>query len=126
MAAEGCDPNVDNWLRAERQLYCVPSCELLEVNGRFRLRAALPGLEARQLRLTALPGAIVIRAARAANSESGELLFSEFNRKELLRRIDLPSPINTASVQAKLERGVLELVAAKQTQRKTRARRAGV
>ncbi len=112
----GTDPDIHNWLRAEQQLFCVPSCELLERNGQFRLLAVVPGLEARQLQLTALPGTIVIKAARATESQSGDLHFSEFNRNELLRRIDLPSPIDITSVKARLERGVLELVAAKQAE----------
>ncbi len=41
LASQGTGPgvsDVDNWLRAERQLYAVPSCELVEQNGAFRLR----------------------------------------------------------------------------------------
>lgn len=117
----GSDPDLANWLQAEQQLFWVPSCELVEYNGEFRLRAAVPGLEARQLRLTALPGSIVIKAAAGTPKESGQLRFSEFNRHALLRRIDLPSPIDVASAKAKLEKGVLELVASKQAEARTGA-----
>lgn len=110
------DFDIENWLRAEQQLFWVPNCELVELNGQYRLRAAVPGLEARQIRLTALPEKIVINGAPGPANEAGKLRFSEFNRNKLLRHIDLPSPIDLASIKAKLERGVLELVASKQTE----------
>lgn len=118
LASEGTGPgvsDVDNWLRAERQLYTVPSCELVEQNGTFRLRATLPGFEARQIRLTALPNAIVISAGGSGKrgSENAEIHFSEFSPNPMLRRIDLPTAIDVESARAKLERGILEVVAAK-------------
>ena len=116
VAARGRDVEFENWLQAEREVLWVPQCELVEQNGDFRLRAAVPGLEAKQVRLTALPEAIVIQGSGQVKVGKGEnLLFSEFNRKSLLRRIELPMKIDTAGVKAKLERGVLEVVAPKTT-----------
>ena len=114
------DSDLRNWLRAEQQLFCVPDCELIEDNGQLRLRAAVPGLDARQIRLTALPGTIVIKATHVSKGERGQVHFSEFNRNTLLRRIDLPTPIDVASAKAKLERGVLEVVVSRQAKPKTK------
>lgn len=109
-----------NWFDAERQLFQVPPCELVEQNGHLRVRAAVPGFEAKQLRLTALPAAVLIESIDAANgadtngANQGTVRFSEFNRNAVLRRVDLPDEIDLASVKAKLERGILEITAIKQ------------
>ncbi len=114
LAARGRDYESENWLQAEREVLWVPWCELVEQNGNFRLRAAVPGLEAKQIRLTALPESIVIEAGTDSTAAKDETLhFSEFNRKSILRRIDLPKTIDAAGVKAKLERGILEVVAPK-------------
>jgi HSP20 family protein len=116
VAARGRDYEFENWLQAEREVLWVPSCELVEQNGNFRLRAAVPGLEAKQIRLTALPESIVIEAGiESAAAKDETLHFSEFTRKSILRRIDLPKTIDAAGVKAKLERGILEVVAPKTT-----------
>jgi HSP20 family molecular chaperone IbpA len=114
VAARGRDYEFENWLQAEREVLWVPPCELVEQNGNFRLRAAVPGLEAKQIRLTALPESIVIEAGTDSTVVKDQTLhFSEFNRKSILRRIDLPKTIDAAGVKAKLERGILEVLAPK-------------
>ncbi len=111
--------DLENWVAAERQLFHVPSCELVEQNGELRLRAAVPGFEASQLRLTALPTAIIIQSSpvsgdRSTNGADAKVHFTEFNRNVVLRRVELPEEIRIDSVTAKIERGVLEVVALKQ------------
>jgi HSP20 family molecular chaperone IbpA len=106
----------DNWIEAERQLFQVPSCEVIRENGDICLRAAVPGLEAKDLRLTALPEAIVIASTEAAEPEANgaDVVFSEMNRNRILRRVSLPERINLSSVKARLERGILEVAAARE------------
>ncbi len=108
------DHDFENWLQAEREVLWIPPCELMEQNGDYRIRAAVPGLEANQLSLTAMPDAIVIEATRLTNPVKNEKpVFSEFNPNGILRRVDLPGEIDATAVRAKLERGILEIVAPK-------------
>lgn len=106
----------ENWIEAERQLFHVPSCEVIREQGDIHVRAAVPGLEVKDLRLMALPEAIVIASVEAeGNHASGaEVIFSELNRNPILRRIPLPERIALSSVKAKLERGILEVAAARE------------
>lgn len=109
----GAASDTEVWLEAERQLYWAPPCELVEENGGYRVRAAVPGVEVRQLQLAALPRAIVISSNPRGDSPEREqqVHFSEFNGNVLLRRVELPDDIETNAVKAKLERGILEVTA---------------
>lgn len=112
----GGGSDFENWIEAERQLFQVPSCEVIRANGHIHVRAAVPGLEVKDLRLTALPEAIVIASVEADREEASgaEVIFSELNRNPILRRIPLPERIALSSVRAKLERGILEVAAARE------------
>ena len=69
---DGFGSEHDDWLRAERDLYWIPDCELVERNGNLRLRVALPGMESKQIQVTALSGQIVIESVGNTRRRVGE------------------------------------------------------
>ena len=115
-AGHGSD--LDDWLQAERELTWAPESELKENDGRFELEIAVPGFEEKDLNVTALPDAVVVRA-EASNSydktENG-VHRAEYGERSLLRRFDLPAHIDVDKVTASLDRGVLKLSAPKSGQ----------
>ncbi len=119
----GSGSEQDDWLRAERDLYWIPDCELVEQNGNLRLRVALPGMESKQIQVTSLPGQIVVESTgNTANSRNdAEVVFTEFTPNAVLRSVALPAWIDVGSVKAKLERGILEVSAIKQAPARKRA-----
>ena len=111
--SEGGD--LDDWLRAERDLLWTPPADLIDKGDELRLRLAAPGFEANEIEVTALPGTIVVRAESKQEREQqeGEVLVSEFSSRKLYRRFDLPAPIDPEKMTAKLEKGVLRIAAPK-------------
>ena len=109
------DRSLDDWLQAEREVILSPESELIEKDGKFRVRVAVPGFDAQDLRVTAIPGALVVRAKAKHKHEKseGEVYFCEFGQRQLFRWLDLPAPINPDTVTANLEQGILQLTAAK-------------
>jgi HSP20 family protein len=112
-AADGWD--LDDWLRAEREVVWIPAAEMLEKDDQFILRVAVPGLDSKQIELTVTPGAISVRAAawHHHDEKQGRILLCDFCDAKLCRRIDLPAKIDLEKVTAKLDKGILEVVAAK-------------
>lgn len=110
--------DLDDWLRAERELLWAPPAELVEKDTEFRTRIAAPGFEAKDIQITVLPDSIVIEAesSHKEEEEKGAVHFSDFRSRRLFRRVELPSPIDVDRVTATLEKGVLRLVAAKAAQ----------
>lgn len=112
-SAHGSD--LDDWLQAERELILSPESELVEKEGRFEIRIAVPGFEAKDVTVTALPDALVVSAEASRQSEKKESGFrvSEVGARSLFRRFGLPAPIDVDKVSANLDWGVLKITAPK-------------
>lgn len=106
--------DLDDWFEAERELIWTPESELVEKDGKFQLQIAVPGFQAKDVRVMALPDAVVVRAhsTHEHDKSDGHVCFCEFERS-MFRRIDLPEPINVDTVAANLDHGMLKLTAAK-------------
>ncbi len=111
--AEGKD--MDDWLAAERELLWSPPAELTETESEFHLRVAVPGFEEKEIEVTATPETVIVKAEASTQTESekADTLFSEFAARTLLRRIDLPAPIDLDHTNATLGKGLLKVVARK-------------
>jgi HSP20 family protein len=112
--------DLDDWLQAENEVVWSPPSELVENENEFRARLALPGFDAKDLKVTVTPNALIVRAESSHTHEGKEadVCFCEFSGKELFRRLDLPSEIDVNKVTASLDKGILEVDAPKATQSK--------
>lgn len=108
----------DDWLNAERDLLCACESDLVEKDGRFEVRMNAPGFDPGEVKVTALPDALIVNASSRHTHEKNEdhVRFCEFGQKTLFRRFDLPEAINLDKVTADLNKGVLHLTAAKAKQ----------
>ncbi len=107
---------VDDWLHAERDLFRLPESELIERDGKFEARVTAAGIDADDIKVTALPDALIVKGSSNHKHEraDGDVRFCEFDQRTLFRRFDLPEPINVDRVTANLDKGVLQLTALKQ------------
>jgi HSP20 family molecular chaperone IbpA len=105
-----------DWLRAERELVWVPEAETMEDDKQFRLCLLVPGVEGKDLQITAMPDAIVVETAAVSKEtkETKEATAVPFkNHRKLFRRFDFEEPIDPARTEASLNKGILEIVAPK-------------
>ncbi len=111
--ASGFD--VEDWVRAERDLFWVPQVELIETEAEFEIKVGVPGFEAKDLNITAQPTEILIQGSAEKRQEKTEkgVSYSEFGTKSLYRRFSLTTPIETAAVTANVENGMLTVSAPK-------------
>ena len=111
--APGLD--VEDWVRAEHDLFWIPQAELAETEGEFKITVGVPGFEAKDLNITAQPDEILIRGGAEKQEEKteGGMSYSEFGTKSLYRRFVLATPIETGAVTANVENGLLTVVAPK-------------
>lgn len=102
---------MDDWFRAERELFNVPASDLTETEGAYHLVASVPGLEGKDIELTATPHEIVVRGSSECESkrEEGATLISERCHNEVFRRYELAAPIDVEKVSAKVAEGVLRV-----------------
>jgi len=111
----GTGSDLDDWLEAERDLLWSPASELVEDEKEFRARVAVPGFDAKDIKVSAMPDALVIQAEATHTHEekSGKVRFCEFSEKKLFRRIDLPRSVDVDKVTASVDKGMLHVTAPK-------------
>ena len=107
---------LDDWLTAENDLVLSPESDLVETGGKFEMQIAVPGFDANDITVSALPDALIVRAENAHHHESteGNVRFCEFGEKSLFRRFDLPAPIDVDKVTTSLQKGILKVTATKE------------
>ena len=101
MRGDSPGSDVDDWLKAERQLMWLPDTELSEKEKEFQVRIQMQGLEPKDIHIIAMPNSIVLHAEPKSRES------------KLLQRLDFPAPVNPDRVTAKLDKGILQVVAPK-------------
>ena len=101
--ARGCQPgnDLEDWLRAEKELFDVAEAEVAETNDAYTITIAVPGFETADIEVIALPREILVEATQC---QQGKCLY---------RRFELTGPIDTGAVRAKADRGRLTIAAPK-------------
>lgn len=109
--------DLEDWLQAERELDWSPASELVDDGNEFKARLSLPGFEAKDVHVSAMPDALVVQAAATHTHEEKDsnVRFCEFSDKKLFRRLDLPASIDVNTVSASLDKGILQVIAPKTT-----------
>lgn len=109
---------LDDWLEAERDLVLPTESDLTEKDSKFQLHVAVAGFAEKDLKVTALPDALVVQAESSHRHEKneGSVHFCEFGEKMLSRRFYLPEEIDVDKVTAQLDKGILCVTAPKAKQ----------
>ena len=106
--------DIGDWLQAEREIFQVPRMELSENDGEFQLQVAVPGFDAKDLRVAALPDAVIVEGETAhQHRKKGNVRVCEFGERKIFRQIPLPEGVDVDHVSASIDKGLLEIRAAK-------------
>jgi HSP20 family protein len=103
----------DNWLNAERELFWQPAVEVCQHDGRFEVRAAVAGVDPKDLAVTVTAQDLIIKGngAHEHRADQGTVHFCEFSRGGLLRSVRFPEPIVPEKVTAECRNGLLTITA---------------
>ena len=115
--SEGPGLDQEDWLLAEHEVLGTSLAELVESDKEWKLTVAVPGVESKDVTVTATPESLIVQAdwSHRHSEADGEIRFCEFSREALCREFNLPFPIDVNSVSASLDKGVLNVVAMKAT-----------
>jgi len=111
---------LDDWLRAEHELFGWPAAEFSEKDSSYQMQVALPGFEARDIEVTATPTELIVHAAseRQNKGQENSVAWTEFGSNDVYRRFEVPIAVNVDQVTAKLDNGILNIDAPKVTKAK--------
>jgi HSP20 family protein len=109
-----------------RSVAWVPRVDVHEEKDRFVVLADVPGVEPKDIEITAEKGVLTVRGERRSEKRETEKGYERVERASgtFLRRFTLPEGANTDSIKAKQTNGVLEVTIPKQPQ--VQARRISV
>ena len=94
----------------------IPSVDLREEDGRFVLRADVPGVALKDIEVSTEDGALTIRGERPASERASSDGFEHIERAAgtFLRRFTLPDSVRAEGIKAHYADGVLEIDIPKQ------------
>lgn len=106
---EGRD--LDNWLAAEQEMIWRPTIELIEKNGVYKIRAAVPGIEPADIDIQITEEDVLIRADvyHRHSDTIGTVHTCEFGQGKLFRSIHFPVPVDPWRAESAVRNGLLEL-----------------
>jgi HSP20 family molecular chaperone IbpA len=99
--AGGNGSDLDDWLRAERDLVWAPATKLVEGEKEFQARITLPEVDAKDIRVCAMPDALVIK------------IQGRHTHENKIHWFGLPASIDIEKVRASLDDGTLRVIAPK-------------
>jgi HSP20 family protein len=95
----------------EERTAFAPAVDVREADGKYEIRAELPGLNAEDVKLTVTEHAVVIEGERQAErkEEKGGVHITERRYGRFYRAIPLPEGAKTGEATARFNNGVLEV-----------------
>ena len=99
----------ENWIRAEEELLQIPQSKIGEQDGSIFLHVTIQGHHEEPLKVIALPDALIVSADPKHRHSKNHL--AAIGAKRIFQRFDLPDSIDTGSVHATLENGLLKITA---------------
>jgi len=105
--------DLEDWLRAERELVWKPAIEIQERDKEILLRIATPGVDPKDIDIEVTPEDILVKAEihHEHNEEKGKVHVCEFTSGSLFRSVHLPKKIDPDKVKAEFKNGILSLTA---------------
>jgi HSP20 family protein len=103
--------DLDDWLRAERELLHSAPVELRETDSEFILRAELPGFRKNEVTVAVAPLSVILTAEHEVDAEQrkAKKLYSEWRSNRVFRSLSLPAPVSPRKASKRLSNGMLEI-----------------
>ena len=101
--------DLEDWFRAESELLRPVPLNVIELNGEYVVRAEVPGFGGRDIKISVQPRCLAVSGKLQTNEqgENGRLIRSAWCANQILRTLDLPSDVDTSTVSASVQDGIL-------------------
>lgn len=109
--------DLDDWFRAEKELLHPVTIEVREADGVVRVKAEVPGFDAKDLEISVEPTRLTISGKRqwTGQEKKENIVYSECRSNQLFRALHLPAEVDAEKAKATLRQGILELNLPKRT-----------
>jgi HSP20 family protein len=104
------------WMRPFRMEHSLlaetlPQIDIIDCNDTIVVRAALPGVDKKDLEVSTTQQSLTLRGStqKESKEEEGEYYRHEISRGNFLRTVSLPAAIDETNIKAKFKDGLLEV-----------------
>jgi HSP20 family molecular chaperone IbpA len=106
-----CGHDMENWLRAEREILHPIHVAVVETDQTVDVTAEVPGFTESQLKVSIQPRHLIITGKKESGEkeQKGKIVHADECASEIFRMIELPAEVNALKVSTKLKDGVLTL-----------------
>jgi HSP20 family protein len=103
--------DLEDWFRAESELFSPTSVEVDEGNDELIVRADVPGFHDKDIEVRVEPRRLIISGKReqVRDEKKRKAVYSERRSNEVFRALDLSEDIDPDRVRATLQDGTLEI-----------------
>jgi HSP20 family molecular chaperone IbpA len=101
--------DTENWIHAEEELLQIPDSKVVERDGSISIHVTILGYHEEQLKVIATPDALIVSAEPKRRHSKNHL--AAIGAKRVFQRFDLRDSIDTSSVHATFENGLLKITA---------------
>jgi len=99
----------ENWIRAEEELLQIPQSTIDARDGSIFLHVMILGYHEEQVKVVVMPHTLIVSAEPKHRHSRNHL--AAIGAKRIFQRFDLPDSIDTGSVHATLQNGLLKITA---------------
>lgn len=103
--------DLDDWLRAEREVSLPVRAEITETADKINVRAAVPGFKPEEIKVSVKDNVLILSGETSVEEkrEDENTVYSEWRSNKFCRQFRLPSEVDAENAEAHLKDGVLEL-----------------
>jgi HSP20 family protein len=103
--------DLDDWFKAEMELLHPVHVQVVESGDTLEVKAEVPGFNENEIEISVEPRRLTITGKRESNREQkkGKTVYAETCSDQILRIVDLPTPVDADKVWARLHNGILQL-----------------
>jgi HSP20 family protein len=107
----GHGQHFEDWLRAESEILQPVPVEIADNDETLTVRAEVPGFAPKDLEVKVEPSRLLIRGESEKNAQrsAGKTIYSECQKNQIFRMVNLPTKVNPDKVNASLQDGILHI-----------------
>ena len=110
--------HLEDWIRAESETLRTAPVKITDSEKQVNVMIAVPGFKAEEIEVSIKDDLLIVsgETSEEKTSEEDHTFYNEWRSDRFLRKLALPSEVETANVDAKLKDGVLTLTLQKKAE----------
>lgn len=110
--------HLEDWLRAESEMLRAAPAKITETKDLVNVMVAVPGFKAEEIEVSVKDDMLIVSGETTdeKTTDGENTVYNEWRSDRFIRRLTLPTAVETKDIEAKLKDGVLTLALTKRAE----------